>query len=379
MKLCLIGSGSFGSTMAILLAKNVKKSAADAPISMFIRRPELLGALRDTRAHPDYAGLRTVPFPRNIAFTDSLSEALYGATHCVFAVPSRYAADTLGLMAPHCDRACRVISLVKGFYLDHDAANFYRISELIQAKLNVSPQHVATLGGPNIYTEILDNFAGPHSIYRPTNAVISSSSLDTAREFQEFYFSRHVLRTYVSQDVIAAEVCGALKNVYAIAAGAADKYRRVGKGVNFKASLITRAAFEIGYFVRALGASQDGVYGLAGVGDLIATCSAGRNWSAGGALIEGAAPETVEQEALPNALEGFQTLRAMKKFLELMRERNPELQLELPILEGIYEFVFNGLDFDEGAKRIIDRPMKMERRSDPYVRLVKQTGDGFMN
>lgn len=362
--------------MAILLAKNAENpvkglSPRDATITMFIRRQDLLEELRTSRIHPDYPAFQAIRFPGNITFTGSLTEALDDAKYCVFAVPSRYAAATLDLIAPHFEKTCKIISLVKGFHFDRNGTSFYRISELIQTKLGLPPVNVATLGGPTIYTEILANFAGPQPVYRPTNAVVSSISHDTAREFQERYFSPHVLRTYVSLDVIAAEVCGALKNVYAIAAGAADNYMDVGKGVNFKASLITRAAYEMGYFARALGASQESVYGLAGVGDLIATCSAGRNWRAGGALIAGADVDAVERTMLPNVLEGFQTLRVMKAFLGLMRKRNPELQLELPILEAIYEFVFEGLKFDKGVDRIIDRPMKMERRSDPYLRLVK--------
>jgi glycerol-3-phosphate dehydrogenase (NAD(P)+) len=175
---------------------------------MFVRRQDLYDQLQENRRHPGYEVLRTVPIPDNIFFTTSLEEALKGATHCVFAIPSRYSADILRQMTPHFPTACLIISLVKGFFFDDQNAQFYRISSLISRLLRIQPEHICSLGGPNIYQEIALNYTEDNPIHRPCNTVISSINSATAQEFQRLYFAKGILRTYYSDDIIASEVCG---------------------------------------------------------------------------------------------------------------------------------------------------------------------------
>jgi glycerol-3-phosphate dehydrogenase (NAD(P)+) len=271
-------------------------------------------------------------------------------------------------MAPHFPEDCKVVSLVKGFHLDETNASFLRISTLISKSLKIPIEGVCSLSGPNVYQEIASNYAETNRMRRPCNAVVSSFNPSTAREFQEMYFAEGILRTYYSDDIVASEVCGALKNVYAIAAGASDGHHAGnGMGINFKASLLTRSAYELSYFVRALGGRPENVYGLAGIGDMIATCTRGRNWEAGRRIITGKPASQVEEEMRPNVLEGLQTLRVVNSWLRLLRRSNPALCLELPIFEATYRFVYEGLDFEEGVEQVINRPMKKEMRMDPYV------------
>jgi glycerol-3-phosphate dehydrogenase (NAD(P)+) len=138
-------------------------------------------------------------------------------------------------------------------------------------------------------------------------------------------------------------------------------------GINFKASLLTRANYEMSFFARSLGANPDNVYGLAGMGDLIATCTRGRNWEAGRQIISGKSAAEVQQVMLPNVLEGLQTLQVLYRQITSVRNTNPNLCLELPILEATYQFVYNGLPYEKGVDQVINRPMKKEIRTDPYL------------
>jgi glycerol-3-phosphate dehydrogenase (NAD(P)+) len=354
--------------MGVVLGNNLIRNKDITSVCMFVRRQDLYDQLQKNHRHPDYEALRTVPIPSNIFFSTSLKESLKDATHCVFAIPSRYSADMLRRMAPHFPSKCLIISLVKGFFFDDQNAKFFRISSLISQLLNIPPENVCSLGGPNIYQEIALNYSKDNPIHRPCNTVISSINSATAQEFQHLYFTKNILRTYYSDDIIASEVCGALKNVYALAAGTSDGYYSgKGMGINFKASLLTRANYEMSFFARSLGARPDNVYGLAGMGDLIATCTKGRNWEAGRQIISGKSAEEVQKAMLPNVLEGLQTLQVLHRLITSVRNANPNLCLELPILEAAHHFIYDGVSYEKCVYHVINRPMKKEIRTDPYL------------
>ena len=357
--------------MGVVLGNNLLRNGDSTPVWMFVRRENLYDHLDRNRRHPGYEVLRKVPVPDNIFFSPSLEDTLKGATHCVFAIPSCYSANILRQMARYYPSACLMLSLVKGFFFDEQNAQFFRISSLISRLLQIPPKQICSLGGPNIYQEIALNYAEDKPIHRPCNCAISSINSATAQEFQRLYFAEGILRTYYSDDIIASEVSGALKNVYAIAAGASDGYHSgTGMGINFKASLLTRANYEMSFFARALGGKPDNTYGLAGMGDLIATCTRGRNWEAGKQIVSGKSPAEVQKSMLPNVLEGLQTLRVLYRFMTIIRKANPNLSLELPILEATYQFAYGGLPYEEGVNQVINRPMKKEIRTDPYLSIA---------
>ncbi len=366
MKFALFGSGSFGTTMAVVLADNMKRNFPDSRILMYIRRDELFGELIKNRIHPSYADLRDVPIPENITFTESIAEALEDATHCVFAVPSRYSEDMLLKMKPYFNSSCKVVSLVKGFHFS--GGKFYRISSLIKNVLNIEYDKICSLGGPNIYSEIASNYRRNDPMTMPCNAVVSSVSSDTAQDFQRIYYVKNILRTYTSSDIVAAEVCGALKNVIALASGLLDGYYNgMGFGINLKSSLITRALYEFGFFARALGASEEKVYGIAGLGDLIASCFCGRSYMAGRKLASGQKVQDVQADMKQYELEGLQTLKVVKSFLDSMHRDNPDVCLELPIIEGVYRIVYEDAEIRKEIHGMINRPLKSEFRQDPYI------------
>lgn len=367
MKIAIIGSGSFGSTMSIILSSNLLDRKMATPIYMYIRREELLDTLNKKRIHPDYPVLQNVPFPRNINFSQSLDEVLAGATHLVFSTPSKYAKNMLLDIKGKISKNIKIISLVKGFFID-DENNFKRISTLIKETLEIDYENICTLSGPNVYTELASNYDIKNPIHRACNTVISSTSSTTAQDFQELYFAKNILRTYYSNDIIASEICGALKNIIALVGGIGDgSHNELGYGINTKASLMTRAIYEFGYFVRAFGGNPMNVNGLAGIGDLIATCQSGRSTKAGLLFAKGYSVEKIKQEMSPYEIEAFQTLKVVNQYLQNLRKNNPSVCLRLPLIEGSYEVVFNNVGYDDMMNQIINRPRKKELRDDPYI------------
>lgn len=367
MKIALIGSGSFGSTMSIIIASNLLDRKDNTPIFMYIRREELLEALNKKRIHPDYPALKNVLFPKNINFSLSLEEVLADATHLVFSTPSKYAKSMLLSIKGKISKETKIISLVKGFFIDEDN-NFMRISTLIKEILEIDNANICTLSGPNVYTELASNYDIKNPIHRACNTVISSTSSTTAQEFQELYFAKDILRTYYSNDIIASEICGALKNIIALVGGIGDgSHNNLGYGINYKASLMTRAIYEFGYFVRAFGGNPMNVNGLAGIGDLIATCQSGRSTKAGLLFAKGYSVDKIKQELYPNEIEAFQTLTVVNQYIQNLRRNNPNVCLSVPLIEGSYEVVFNNISYDDMMNKIINRPRKKELRDDPYL------------
>ena len=371
LKIGIVGTGSFGTTMAIVLAANVSKWETPPEIVMFVRRPEIFRKLSISRRHPEHDGLQDVELPDSIEFTESLAATLTGCTHLVFGVPSRFAESSLEDMKGLVDQKARVISLVKGFHFDARLCRLRMISSLIQDMLKIPADQICSLGGPNLYREIASNYSTGNRVHRACNATISSPDEGTAAEFRKLYFTEGVLRVYVGNDTIGAQICGALKNVIALMVGIGDGYREgQGMGRNFSASLITRASYEIGYFIRALGGRPETAYGLAGLGDMIATSLAGRSHAAGRKLAEGLSVEEVRRLMASDEIEAFHTLESVVRFLRELRIRNPNIALELPIIEAIYDVVYEGAAIDQAVDGVINRPPKREVRTDPYVKLA---------
>lgn len=367
-KLAFIGTGSFGFTMAVVAAHGLDQARNPAVTTMWVRRDELCAALRQTRVHPDYDALADVPLPGRVELSTSLREVLADASHIVFAVPSRFALGILEEMQPYVASDVSVLSLVKGFYLS--GARFTRMSELIAATLQLTRAQVCSLGGPNTYSEIASNFVfRPQERYRPCNIVVSGHSRPLAETFAGIYRIRDVIKPFVSDDLVAAEVGGALKNPVALLSGVADAmYEGRGMGVNFKASMLARAWFEVAHFARALGGDREKLYGVAGLGDLLATSFAGRSHSAGRLIGAGLSVDDVRAEMVPHEIEAFQTLSVMWTFLQELRASNPDVLLELPILEETYRIVFERKSFFHAVRDVINRPLRGDIRNDPYLR-----------
>ncbi|MGH9225531.1 MAG: NAD(P)H-dependent glycerol-3-phosphate dehydrogenase [Acidimicrobiales bacterium] len=249
-RVAVLGAGSWGTTMAAMLGAKV-------PTALWARRPDLAERMRAAGCNPEYAS--DVRLPPTVAPTGSLAEAVDGAELVVMAVPSHGFRDVLVRAAVHLAANVPIVSLTKGMEQGTDL----RMTEVIA---EVAPGHpAAVLTGPNLVEEIIIGW--------PTASVVATADEDVAEELQQL-FNTDTFRVYTNPDVTGCELGGSLKNVMAIAAGMADG---MGFGDNTRAALITRGLAELTRLGTALGGRQSTFAGLAGMGDLVATCTSRRS------------------------------------------------------------------------------------------------------
>lgn len=262
----MIGAGSWGTTFGKVLADG------GAHVTMWARRPELAREIDQGKRNSRY--LAGVNLPRTMRATSDLARAVAGAEQVYVSVPSQTARDALAQLRPLIQGTdAPVVSLMKGV----EKRTGLRMSEVMAEALRCDPARIAVVSGPNLALEIARE--------QPTAAVASSESEATAtavaRAARTSYF-----RTFVGTDVAGTEFGGVLKNLVALAIGIVDG---VGYGENTKASIITRGLVEMTDFAVAYGARPETMQGLAGLGDLIATCQSplSRNNTAGRLLGQG--------------------------------------------------------------------------------------------
>jgi len=261
----VLGAGSWGTTFAKVLAYG------GCDVTMWARRSEVAREIHETRRNSGY--LPSINLPANLDATDHLEKALEGASQVYVAVPSQQLRDTIAIAAPLMESGALVISLMKGV----EALTGLRMSEVLHQAGGIDPGRIAVLSGPNLALEIAKE--------QPTAAVASSQDKQTASAVASASTNTY-FKTFINDDVVGTEFGGVLKNLIAVAVGIADG---VGYGENTKASIITRGLAEITDFAVAFGAQPQTMSGLAGLGDLIATCESplSRNNSAGRLLGQG--------------------------------------------------------------------------------------------
>ncbi|MFT4235499.1 MAG: NAD(P)H-dependent glycerol-3-phosphate dehydrogenase [Microbacterium sp.] len=305
MRVAVVGAGSWGTTFGKVL------SDGGADVMMWARRPELAAEIDRAKRNSDY--LAGINLPRGMHATSDLRKAVEGAEQVYFAIPSASARETLKLLKPFIGADVPVVSLVKGV----EKRSGLRMSEVIQQQLACDPARVAVASGPNLAREIAQE--------QPTAIVISSSSQETADHIARITRNRY-FRSFVNTDVIGTEFCGVLKNLIAVAIGIVDG---VGYGENTKASIITRGMVEMTDFAVAYGAQASTIQGLAGLGDLIATCQSplSRNNTAGRLLGQGYTLADVVAQ-MEQTAEG---LGSVKPVLKLARAKG----VEMPIVEQV--------------------------------------------
>lgn len=264
-RVAVIGGGSWGTTFAKVLAD------AGHEATLWVRRPEQ--ALEVREAHRNTAYLPGINLPPALHATSELAEALDGASAVFVSVPAQSARETLETLGPQLPPEAVLVSLMKGV----ERSTGSRMSELMHEVARVDPARIAVASGPNIALEIARE--------QPTAIVVASTSQATAVRVARLARNRY-LRSFVNLDVVGTEFGGVLKNLIAIAVGIVDG---VGYGDNTKASVMTRGLAEITDFAVAMGARADTMTGLAGLGDLIATCQStlSRNVTAGRLLGQG--------------------------------------------------------------------------------------------
>jgi len=331
MNTSVIGGGSWGSAFARYLG------SIGLPTLLWIREEDILTQAVATRENPVF--LPGFAFPDPVRFTDDLRESAASAGVVFIAVPSQYCRAVYARIAPVLRRDQIVVSLTKGF----DKRTLMRMSQVMEEvfRPHVRP-HVAVLSGPSFAKEVA---AG-----NPTALVVASRDPGAAREVQHLISSVNI-RAYTSTDVTGVEVSGALKNVIAIAAGIADAMKF---GLNTRAALITRGLVEITNLGLALGARKETFAGLAGVGDLILTCTGelSRNHRVGHELGRGRTLREI-LAGMKMVAEGIHTTVAARRIARA-------LGVEMPISEQIYQVLYRGKPPRKAVEELMTRTLKAE-------------------
>ncbi|TBN56087.1 NAD(P)-dependent glycerol-3-phosphate dehydrogenase [Glaciihabitans arcticus] len=326
-KVAVLGSGSWGTTFAKILADG------GADVAMWARRPELAREISQSKRNSDY--LPGINLPRSIWASSRLPEVLEGAEQVYVSVPAQSLRENLLIVRELIPADAIVISLMKGV----EKGTRFRMSQVIDQELRIGADRVAVVSGPNLALEIAKE--------QPTAAVVSSQSLETATTVA-MTATNPYFRSYVNTDVIGTEFGGVLKNLIAVAIGIVDG---VGYGENTKASIITRGLVEMTDFAVAFGGRAETLAGLAGLGDLIATCesSLSRNNTAGRLLGQGYSFSDVVKQMNQTA-EG---LSSVAPILELALSKG----VEMPIVSQVAEVLAGTLDPRDIAPHLTTDPM----------------------
>lgn len=329
IRMAVVGAGSWGTTVASLAAENT-------PTVLWARRESVAGEINEAHTNSTYLAGRALS--SRLAATSSLEGAVSGADVVVMAVPSHGFRDVLAEAAPHVRPWVPVVSLSKGL----EQGSLLRMSEVAN---EVMPGHpVAVLTGPNLAGEIA---AG-----QPAASVVAIDDAVIADALQGI-FSRPTFRVYTNTDVVGCELAGVVKNVIAIASGIATG---MGFGDNTRATLVTRGLAEMTRLATAMGGRLESLAGLAGMGDLIATCSStsSRNMSVGMRLGRGEALADV-LASTSQVAEGVKSSRAV---LDLAQRHG----VDMPIVEQVVGICHGGVSAADGLAAL------MTRRARPEVR-----------
>ncbi|HEX8581022.1 MAG TPA: NAD(P)H-dependent glycerol-3-phosphate dehydrogenase [Acidimicrobiales bacterium] len=327
IRVAVIGAGSWGTTVASLACGN-------APTVLWARRPDLAEEIDRDHVNPAY--LPDHPLPPSLRATADLEEAVREADVLVMAVPSHGFRSTLEAMAGHVRAWVPVVSLTKGL----EQGTRRRMSEVVREVLPGHP--VGVLTGPNLAKEIMAGHAAASVVGMPEEAV--------ANELQRV-FHTDLFRVYTNPDLVGCEIGGALKNVMAIASGMADG---LGTGDNTRAAVITRGLAELSRLGVAMGGDPLTFSGLAGMGDLVATCISpqSRNRYVGEQLGRGRTIEEVTSE-MRMVAEGVKTCRVA---LELGREHG----VDMPIAEQVVAVCHEGRTAEDAYRGLLRREQKRE-------------------
>ncbi len=329
MKVAVIGAGSWGTALAQQLGNNGHS------VALWARKPEVVEGINTNHANPRY--LTDSRLSNNIRATTSYAEALAGAQAAVVVTPSSILRDVASQMAPHITPETPIVICSKGAEAETGLLPVGIFESVVGNAVRL-----AVLSGPNHAEEIVKGkFAG---------TVIASENQQTAALFQKL-FASETFRTYTSDDVVGVELCAASKNVIAIACGVAAG---LGLGDNTCAMLMTRGLAEMSRLVVKCGGQAITCMGLAGAGDLIATCTSehSRNRSFGVELAQGGTLDEF-RERTHMVVEGALAC----KTLQALADANG---VELPIAQVVRSVVWEGADMREAAKTLFARPLTTE-------------------
>lgn len=327
----IIGAGSWGIALAVLLHKNGHHVTVWSVIEAEIRM------LQKEREHKDK--LPGVRLPEDMVFTTDLEQAVKGAEVLVLAVPSPYTRSTSHSMSSLVKEGQVIVNVAKGI----EEKTLLTLSQIIEEEI---PQaNVAVLSGPSHAEEVGRGI--------PTTIVVGAKDKETA-EYLQNIFMNEVFRVYISPDVLGIELGAALKNVVALAAGIADG---LGYGDNTKAALITRGIAEIARLGVKMGGAIESFTGLTGIGDLIVTCASvhSRNRKAGYLMGQGRSMQEAMDE-VQMVVEGVYSAKAAVKL-------GKEYKVSLPIIDKVSEVLFEGKDPREAVNELMLRDGRTEHNA----------------
>lgn len=333
-KIAVIGAGSWGTALALVLAQGSRK---------IMLWGHDLRHIHDILEHKqNKKNLPGIYLPENIIPTGSFEDAVQGAKLVCMVVPSHSMREVFTAIAPLLEKESIVVSAVKGIE-NHSLKTMTQVmEEILDERLKTDSIEIAVLSGPSFAKEV--------ALGIPTAVTIGCKNINSARILQNIFVTEK-FRVYASNDVIGLEISAALKNIVALAAGICDG---LGYGLNTRAALITRGLAEITRLGVYLGAEQATFFGLSGLGDLVLTCTGdlSRNRSVGIQLGKGKKLQKILEE-MNMVAEGVKTTKSV---YDLTRPLN----IEMPILEQVYKILYENKECSLAVKDLLTRELKLE-------------------
>ncbi len=325
----VIGAGSWGTTLAKIIGEN------DVPVTLWARSKELVTEINEQRVNQRYLP-DAKQLPSKLVATDDLQQVCETCRLILLVVPSHGLRHVAYQMGEYVTGAHVVVHATKGI----EQQSFKRMSQVLREETCV--RKIGVLGGPNLAKELV--------ACQPAGTLIASAFDEVFARFHAV-LNNGYFRVYGGRDVIGAEVGGAFKNIVALAAGMADG---LGLGDNTKALLLTRGMIEMGLFGDAMGADWLTFGGMAGIGDLMATCASplSRNHQVGERLAKGESLEQIQQ-AMHMVAEGVKTTKAVHNYAEYRG-------IELPIVRGVYRLLYEGVGVKQALRELMAIPTGRE-------------------
>ena len=332
MRCAVIGAGSWGTALAMQLAR------AGNEVKMWSRTESAASTIEQARENLRY--LPGIRLPENIRVSSNMADVLEGAALVVVVIPSQFLRNIMGEAGPLIDSQAVICCASKGVENGSLMTMHEVLVDVLPSCLHAK---ICALAGPSFAREVAES--------RPTAVVVAGESEDAAHIVAEA-FHAGAFRVYHTDDMVGAELGGALKNVIAIACGVADG---IGAGLNARAALITRGAAEIGRLAVRLGANPMTMAGLAGMGDLVLTCTGdlSRNRRVGLGLGEGKSLQEILDE-LGQVAEGVRTAQSA-------RNLGLRAEVDMPITEEVYSMLYEDKPVPEALRDLLGRERKAER------------------
>ena len=329
-KVAVLGGGSFGTVLANIAASNGND------VFLWVRDSEQALRINSEGANSTYHP--ELQLSANIHASEDLDDVIKGSSIILVATPSLIFENIIQRMVPNIKKGAHIISCTKGIKLDP----FRSMSDIISKNINKNHNHIGVLSGPNLAREIAEN--------KVSGTVIASISKELVNDVKKI-LSSNTFKIYSSDDVHGVELAGAMKNIYAIICGMADSME---VGENALGLILTRSMAEMSRFAEAKGANPITFLGLAGMGDLVATCtsSLSRNYQLGYHLGTGLSLESAK-EKVGQVAEGIRTL-------EVIKNESSSLGIKMPLVDSLYSIIYKSAKSKTLIDDLINNPNEVD-------------------